>query len=59
VVDEFTVRAYTAYSRAVVAVAAHGLFGGLVGLGLTKRHVLGQVCAQSEGVQKLTWVVLM
>ena len=33
-------RAYTAYSRAVVAIAAHALFGGLVGLGLTKRHVL-------------------
>ena len=41
-VEDLTARAYTAYSRAVVAVAAHGVFGGLVGLGLTKKHVLGQ-----------------
>ena len=40
--DEFAARAYTAYSRAVVAIAAHGLFGGIVGLGLTKKHVLGR-----------------
>ena len=38
--EELMARAYTAYSRAVVAIAAHALFGGLVGLGLTKRHVL-------------------
>ena len=37
----FAARAYTAYSRAVVAIMAHGLFGGLVGLGLTRRHVVG------------------
>jgi hypothetical protein len=45
--DEFAARIYTAYSRAVVALAAHGLFGGLVGIGLTKRHVLGQVTVVS------------
>lgn len=39
---DLAARAYTAYSRAVVAVAAHALFGALVGLGLTKKHVLGQ-----------------
>ncbi|EKX38164.1 hypothetical protein GUITHDRAFT_115711 [Guillardia theta CCMP2712] len=35
-------RAYTAYSRAVVAITAHGVCGGLVGVGLTKKHVLGK-----------------
>lgn len=40
--NDFTARAYTAYSRAVVAIAAHGIFGGIVGLGLTKKHVLGR-----------------
>jgi RsiW-degrading membrane proteinase PrsW (M82 family) len=37
---DFTARAYTAYSRAVVAIAAHSLFGALVGLGLTKRQII-------------------
>jgi len=39
---DFTARAYTAYSRAVVAIAAHGLFGALVGLGLTKRQQISK-----------------
>lgn len=40
--SDLAARAGTAYSRAVVAIAAHGICGALVGLGLTRRHVLGE-----------------
>jgi RsiW-degrading membrane proteinase PrsW (M82 family) len=43
VVQGLSDRAFTAYSRAVVAIAAHGLCGGLVGAGLTDKHVLGEL----------------
>ena len=43
VVQGLSDRAFTAYSRAVVAIAAHGVCGGLVGAGLTDKHVLGEL----------------
>jgi len=38
---DFSQRMVTAYSRAVVAIAAHSICGGIVGLGLSRRYILG------------------